>query len=727
MIKLKNKWLVYKNLMIYLVLNQNKDSSKLSGLYRSIKFEVKLYLIALSFNRFLFNFDKIIFVLCIITNFLYFISFRSPRVLFFGEYSETYELILKKAAKVCNQTYYSKCLLPGSIVNIDPIDPYYKNFGNATFPKHLDCVFSFFCNPILQELKEISTLGIPIIGLVEFTSTNLQFITHPLVCVKHVKSVYFFSNYFAKILNSFDCDYASKLSFNYQTRHNGLTFINKNRQYYTTKIGVDAVYALFNKITGYATLYDQFFFMNLTVFTTRDILFSYNKLQFNSKGTATNIAITNTQNFKSFLLKNIVTNWFLFESKYFKFNKKEYPKWFKNKQIYDANKKNLKYKLNKKTITLRVKKLNSKQKKKQKLGLTLDNFVSDFRKSISAARRDKRAKILSRLETFNFSSWAVNLRRMLKKKNIYGNRSLTDRDKRFFLREFIISDLENYNITTCMLRSKNQIIKDRFPYIGKFVKRTYVPKQSSPINTIVGSWAYRKSKLFTVTEMPKKRKRIKRLKLFWKLRWLIKLQKRGTMRRYIYTKRIRANIIKRKILIRKMINYYYNFSYNKKVHSLVVFSNKLKNKVTTNSGLNLLNVFESHLSVFIMRCKFVSNMLDSKSLITSGKVLVNGLVIYNPGYILNSTDIIQIKPSYFNKFFRKYIRINKPSRWRKNRYFYRLTTKNRATQAFKNRKSFFRLSIARKSRLLYYYKFFWKVRKYSRSFFLKFLSSNLGL
>ena len=134
------------------------------------------------------------------------------------------------------------------------------------------------------------------------------------------------------------------------------------------------------------------------------------------------------------------------------------------------------------------------------------------------------------------------------------------------------------------------------------------------------------------------------------------------MRRYIYTKRVRASIIKKKILVRKMIKYYYNFSFSKKVNSLVVFSKKLKNKTTTSSGLNMLNVFESHLAVFIMRSKFVSNMLDSKALITSGKVLVNGIVIYNPGYILNRADIVQIKPEYFKSFYKKYIKLNKPAR-----------------------------------------------------------------
>lgn len=253
--------------MMYLVLNQNKDNSRFSGIYRSIKFEIKLYLLALSFNRFLFNFDKILFVLCIVTNFLYYISLRFPRVLFFGEYNEMYEIIIKKAARMCNQIYYSKCLLPGSIVNIEPIDPYYERFGNSTFPKHLDCVFLFFCSRTPQELQEISTLGIPIVGLVEFNAANLQNISHPIICVKDMRSIYFFSNYFSKILNSYNCNNKSKIYFKHKNfkKINAGGFVNNNakRLYSVISIYSKLLNYVYNNSKQYNVIYNNFFLYNL--------------------------------------------------------------------------------------------------------------------------------------------------------------------------------------------------------------------------------------------------------------------------------------------------------------------------------------------------------------------------------------------------------------------------------------------------------------------------------
>jgi len=224
--------------MMYLVLNQNKDNSRFSGIYRSIKFEIKLYLLALSFNRFLFNFDKILFVLCIVTNFLYYISLRFPRVLFFGEYNEMYEIIIKKAARMCNQIYYSKCLLPGSIVNIEPI-----------------------------ELQEISTLGIPIVGLVEFNAANLQNISHPIICVKDMRSIYFFSNYFSKILNSYNCNNKSKIYFKHKNfkKINAGGFVNNNakRLYSVISIYSKLLNYVYNNSKQYNVIYNNFFLYNL--------------------------------------------------------------------------------------------------------------------------------------------------------------------------------------------------------------------------------------------------------------------------------------------------------------------------------------------------------------------------------------------------------------------------------------------------------------------------------
>lgn len=103
---LKKKILIYKNLMSFLIMNQSKTNKNINSFYKNIKFEIKLYLIGLSFNRFIFNFDKMLFVLCIITNFLYFISFQSPRVLFLVNLLKTIHVYIKAL-----QIYAVNCIL----------------------------------------------------------------------------------------------------------------------------------------------------------------------------------------------------------------------------------------------------------------------------------------------------------------------------------------------------------------------------------------------------------------------------------------------------------------------------------------------------------------------------------------------------------------------------------------------------------------------------------------
>ena len=207
--------------------------------------------------------------------------------------------------------------------------------------------------------------------------------------------------------------------------------------------------------------------------------------------------------------------------------------------------------------------------------------------------------------------------------------------------------------------------------------------------------------------------------MLWDLRFITKLQKKGGNKYYFYTKKPRARILKKKFLIKKLVNYYYNFSFSKKIRSLLVFTKKLKNKVTTEYGLNLMNTFESHLSVFVLRCKYVSNMLDSKSLITSGGVLVNGVIVYNPGYVLNTCDIVQLNKFQVPLFIRRFLRINKPQRWKKNRYFYRLTTRNELSEIIYNKRLYRRMVKLRKRGIIMYHKFYWKKRKFSPTFFKK--------
>ena len=394
------------------------------------------------------------------------------------------------------------------------------------------------------------------------------------------------------------------------------------------------------------------------------------------------------------------------------FNKRIYPFWYLREKNFKAQYKKYKSKGRKKKVSFAIFRKTIKFKKKQK------------RERLKL----KKPNLMPTLD-FDFKMWSNNLRESLKTRNIYGNRSLTDRDKKFFLREYIISNLKTFNITTRTLRLRNQVISTNYPYIEKYVKKIYEPKPYRPklAKDIIGSWEYRKWKLFTVTEIPKKKKRIKRLKLFWKLYWLIKLQKRNSVRKYIYTKRVRAAILKKKVLMKKLIEYYYAFAYGRKIRSIITFSNKKKNQVTIVSGQNLMNIFESHLSVFVLRCKFASNMLDCKSLITRGKILVNGKIVYNPGYILNKTDIVQLRSNEVKNFYNKFLKINKPKRWKKNRYFYRLSMRNPVSKRLLLRTNCIKELKRRIQHFFPYFKFYWKRRKFSLDTFRNFFIGTLTI
>jgi len=83
--------------------------------------------------------------------------------------------------------------------------------------------------------------------------------------------------------------------------------------------------------------------------------------------------------------------------KYIKFRKMKQPSWVKRKKKYDFNKKNLSFKLKRKTITLRIKKLTTKQRKKLRRKVKLNNFIKDVKKSAKQGKS-------SIIETFNFKS-----------------------------------------------------------------------------------------------------------------------------------------------------------------------------------------------------------------------------------------------------------------------------------------------------------------------------------
>ena len=370
---LKKKWLIYKNLMTYLVVNQNrKKNFNFASSYKSIKFEIKLYLIALSFNRFIFNFDKMLFILCIITNFLYFLAFKNPRVLFFGEYNTNYAAIFSGAAKRCNQLYYDRSILPGSIANIVPVEEYYAKWGKDLFTKHLDCIISFFCNPIEQELIEARSLCIPIIGLVELKAKNLDAITYPLICLKDFKSLYFFANYFSKILISSKLEpknkiHKSKNTFKHYSKKNN----NIKRNYSSFCRNQTTNYKAQNLLLNNIVLINNqpFFYLFNSIFSLshyREIFF----LQFEHPSlripkVMAEIHFTN-RNLSNTFKKKKINKVLAFRTRFLEifkaFNKRIYPFWYlrekKLKKQYKSRKKN--------KISFAVFRKNIKLKKKKK-------------------------------------------------------------------------------------------------------------------------------------------------------------------------------------------------------------------------------------------------------------------------------------------------------------------------------------------------------------------------
>ena len=192
---LKKNW-TYKLLtkLLYININNSKNNN-----IKNLNFDIKLYLIGLSFNRFIFNLDKIVFMLCIITNFLLFLNWNKNNILFIGD--PNHKFFIKKYANLCNQHYYEKILLPGSFSKIEPISDYYKIRGKNEVLKEIDCIICLSLNSHTQFFQEVFKAYIPIISLISEPTTFLSKITYPIFINKNIKYIYFFSRYFSKILN----------------------------------------------------------------------------------------------------------------------------------------------------------------------------------------------------------------------------------------------------------------------------------------------------------------------------------------------------------------------------------------------------------------------------------------------------------------------------------------------------------------------------------------------
>ena len=176
----RNSNLIYKNFLKFFSSKLFNSELKNYINFTNVKFEVKLYLIGLSFNRFLFNIDKIFINLCIISNFLFFLSNYNPRILLVG--NSKYSSFFKYFSYETNNLYYEYKLLPGSIIGTIEA----SNFANRNqfdiFNNNFDCIILFFYHPNIQFTKEICRRCIPIVGIIEVDSPKfiLNTITYPL-------------------------------------------------------------------------------------------------------------------------------------------------------------------------------------------------------------------------------------------------------------------------------------------------------------------------------------------------------------------------------------------------------------------------------------------------------------------------------------------------------------------------------------------------------------------
>lgn len=723
---LKNKLVTYKKLVIYLVNNQYKKNSfnlsantrSSTAYHKNIKFEIKLYLIGLSFNRFLFNFDKMLFILCIITNFLYFLSFQSPRVLFVGEAVDDLSLLYRKSAKDTGQLFFKKLILPGSIANIKMVEVFYYSEGKALFTKHLDCVLAIFCNPIKQILTEIKAFSIPVIGLVEFNAENIDAITYPLVCPHHYSSIRFFIKYFSKILNA-RCLNPKITFFNkFKAITKKSRINNNNKRHFSKKKKIEKKkFLFFIKNTCNNSL--KYILYGLIVFN-KCLFFFYNRFFLDFVGS--NMYIINYLEFYNrslfrffFFFKSLINakNPFTINRKlqeiktkkmYLAYKKMARPPWWKSKkQLYEER--------------INAEKIFALKRKKRKRVLRFRRiFWKKFGKKGKGIKKKK----------FNRIKWAEKLRKWLETHNVFANFSLTTFEKPIFLRDFIIRNLKQYGISTDYLfRKEKSVVNDWYPYIGSFAeylerkneKKKFKPVERLSARDIPGTWEYKKWHLFTPMDIPKKRKRLKKLKFAWPLRRLIGLNKNTTPTRFFSNFRPRANILKQKVLVKKLVYYYYSFSTKKKLRLLLRYNARNLNHKTIDTTKNLMNIFSLHLCIFVLRCRLTFNISNAKSLITKGQILVNGKVIFDPGYILKDGDIIQVKHSRVKAFFKRIMRTGKPKKFRKKRFFFRLSRRARLPQivlGLQSMNSSFKISSKYHKT---YYKFYWEKRKYSYTFF----------
>ena len=82
------------------------------------------------------------------------------------------------------------------------------------------------------------------------------------------------------------------------------------------------------------------------------------------------------------------------------------------------------------------------------------------------------------------------------------------------------------------------------------------------------------------------------------------------------------------------------------------FYRKAKN-IKGNTGINFLKLLESRLDIVLFRLRFSNNFSEIRQIISHKHILVNGIIVKSPSYILQPGDTIQVRSHSFNKIYSK--------------------------------------------------------------------------
>ena len=191
---IKKIW-TYKLLIKFLYIKINNFNN---NIHKNLNFDIKFYLVGLTFNRFIFNIDKMVFMISIITNFLLFLCWKKGNFLFIG--NPNYKDDIESLSKLCKQQYYDEFLLDGSFAGTTHIINCYNFYNKPTVFKNIDCLISFSSSYNHNFIKDVSKHYVPTICLITELNEIINYVTYPIFIKNDAKFIYFFCQYFSRLL-----------------------------------------------------------------------------------------------------------------------------------------------------------------------------------------------------------------------------------------------------------------------------------------------------------------------------------------------------------------------------------------------------------------------------------------------------------------------------------------------------------------------------------------------